>query len=44
MPDRNLADIDDNIMEKYLEGDEISVDEIKAAIRKGTWNKSSSLY
>ena len=31
-----LADIDDSIMEKYLEGEEISVDEIKAAIRKGT--------
>ncbi len=31
-----LADIDDNLMEKYLEGEEISVDEIKAAIRKGT--------
>ncbi|AQW21595.1 elongation factor G [Lentilactobacillus curieae] len=31
-----LADIDDDIMEKYLDGQEISVDEIKAAIRKGT--------
>ncbi|WP_148265546.1 elongation factor G [Pediococcus claussenii] len=31
-----LADIDENIMEKYLGGEEISVDEIKAAIRKGT--------
>ncbi|WP_283679796.1 elongation factor G [Lentilactobacillus sp. Marseille-Q4993] len=31
-----LADIDDNIMEKYLNGDEISEAEIKAAIRKGT--------
>ena len=32
----NLAEIDDNIMEKYLEGGEITVPEIKAAIRKGT--------
>ncbi|WP_172187457.1 elongation factor G [Lentilactobacillus kribbianus] len=31
-----LADIDDDIMEKYLEGEEISIPEIKAAIRKGT--------
>ncbi|GAY73276.1 elongation factor G [Lentilactobacillus kosonis] len=31
-----LADIDDDIMEKYLDGQEIPVDEIKAAIRKGT--------
>ncbi|GEP19799.1 elongation factor G [Pediococcus argentinicus] len=31
-----LADIDENIMEKYLGGEDISVDEIKAAIRKGT--------
>ncbi|AVK99608.1 elongation factor G [Pediococcus inopinatus] len=33
-----LADIDDDIMEKYLGGEEISKDEIKAAIRKGTLN------
>lgn len=31
-----LADIDDTIMEKYLSKKEISVDEIKAALRKGT--------
>jgi elongation factor G len=31
-----LADIDENIMEKYLSGEEISVEEIKAALRKGT--------
>lgn len=31
-----LADIDEDIMEKYLEGEEISIAEIKAAIRKGT--------
>ena len=33
-----LADIDEGIMEKYLEGEEISEEEIKAAIRKGTIN------
>jgi len=31
-----LADIDDNIMEKFLGGEEIGEDEIRAAIRKGT--------
>ncbi len=31
-----LADIDEEIMMKYLEGEEISPDEIKAAIRRGT--------
>ncbi len=31
-----VADIDEDIMMKYLEGEEISEDEIKAAIRKGT--------
>ena len=33
-----LADVDEAIMEKYLEGGEITSDEIKAAIRKGTIN------
>ncbi|GAA6237863.1 elongation factor G [Apilactobacillus micheneri] len=33
-----VADIDDDVMDKYLEGEEISNDEIKAAIRKGTLN------
>ncbi|KRM04921.1 elongation factor G [Liquorilactobacillus ghanensis DSM 18630] len=33
-----LADVDDNLMEKYLDGKEISIDEIKAAIRKATLN------
>ncbi|UDM32361.1 elongation factor G [Lentilactobacillus laojiaonis] len=33
-----LADIDEDIMEKYLEGEELSIEEIKAAIRKGTLN------
>ena len=31
-----LADVDDAIMEKYLEGEELSVDEIKAGIRRAT--------
>ena len=34
----SLADVDDEIMDKYLEGEEISKDEIKAAIRKATLN------
>jgi translation elongation factor EF-G len=33
-----LADLDDDIMEKYLEGEDIPADEIKAAIRKATLN------
>ncbi len=33
-----LADVDESIMEKYLEGEEVSEEEIKAAIRKGTIN------
>ena len=31
-----LSEIDDNLLEKYLEGGEISAPEIKAAIRRGT--------
>jgi elongation factor G len=31
-----LADVDDAVMEKYLEGEEVSQDEIKAAIRRST--------
>ncbi|MGN0992000.1 MAG: GTP-binding protein, partial [Candidatus Ventricola sp.] len=31
-----LADIDDVIMEKYMEGEEPTIDEMRAAIRKGT--------
>jgi elongation factor G len=31
-----LADVDDAIMEKYLEGEELSIEEIKAAIRRAT--------
>jgi elongation factor G len=34
----SIADYDESIMEKYLEGEEIGVDEIKAAIRKATVN------
>ncbi|WP_024746866.1 elongation factor G [Levilactobacillus namurensis] len=31
-----VADVDDEIMEKYLEGEEISKEELKAAIRRAT--------
>jgi elongation factor G len=31
-----LADVDDSIMEKYLEGEELSADGIRAAIRRAT--------
>ena len=31
-----LSDVDENIMEKFLGGEEISAEEIKAALRKGT--------
>ena len=33
-----VADVDDGIMDKYLEGEEISIAELKAAIRKATIN------
>ncbi|CCH66466.1 Translation elongation factor G paralog [Richelia intracellularis HH01] len=36
----NAVEQDDELMEKYLEGEEISIDEIKACIRKGTINLS----
>lgn len=32
----SLADVDDSLMEKYLNKEEISVDEIKTVLRKGT--------
>ncbi|ADD40892.1 elongation factor G [Stackebrandtia nassauensis] len=35
-----LADIDDDFAEKFLEGEELTVEEIKAAIRKGTIDNS----
>ena len=31
-----LADVDDGIMEKFMEGEEPTIEEMKAAIRKGT--------
>jgi len=31
-----LADVDDGIMEKYMEGEEPTIEEMRAAIRKGT--------
>jgi elongation factor G len=31
-----LADVDDTVMERYLEGEELSVDQIKAGIRRAT--------
>ncbi|MDD7463224.1 MAG: elongation factor G [Anaerococcus sp.] len=34
-----LSEVDDTIMMKYLEGEEITEDEMKAAIRKGTLSK-----
>ncbi|MBB6447527.1 elongation factor G [Bacillus benzoevorans] len=33
-----VAEIDENLMEKYLGGEEITIEELKAAIRKGTVN------
>ncbi len=33
-----IADVDEQIMEKYLEGEEITEDEIKDALRRGTIN------
>ncbi len=33
-----VADVDDDIMDKYLEGQDISIPELKAAIRKATLN------
>ena len=31
-----LAEVDDSIMEKYLEGEELSIEDIKAAVRRAT--------
>ncbi|CAH1854198.1 elongation factor G [Convivina intestini] len=33
-----VADVDEELMNKYLEGEEISIDELKAAIRRATLN------
>ncbi|AST94040.1 MULTISPECIES: elongation factor G [Sutcliffiella] len=33
-----VAELDEELMMKYLEGEELTIDEIKAAIRKGTVN------
>lgn len=33
-----VAELDENLLEKYLGGEEISIEELKAAIRKGTCN------
>ncbi|MED1018533.1 elongation factor G [Bacillus atrophaeus] len=33
-----VAELDEELMEKYLEGEEITINELKAAIRKGTLN------
>lgn len=33
-----VAELDEELMEKYLEGEEITIPELKAAIRKGTLN------
>ena len=38
-----LADVDDGIMEKFMEGEEPTIEEMKAAIRKGTIDCTSSL-
>ncbi|ACG56952.1 translation elongation factor G [Hydrogenobaculum sp. Y04AAS1] len=35
----SIAETDDTLMEKYLEGQEISTDELKQALRKATINK-----
>jgi elongation factor G len=31
-----VADVDDTLMEKYVHGEQVTVDEIRAAVRKGT--------
>jgi elongation factor G len=36
----NVAEADDELLERYLEGEEISEDEFKAALRKGILNRA----
>lgn len=36
----NVAEADDELLERYLEGEEISEDEFRAALRKGTLNRA----
>ena len=36
----NIAEADDALIEKYLEGESLTDDEIKAALRKGTLNRT----
>jgi elongation factor G len=35
----NIAEADDDLVEKYLEGEELTEDDLKAALRKGTLNR-----
>lgn len=36
----NIAEADDELVEKYLEGEELTDDELKKALRKGTLNRT----
>jgi len=36
----NIAEADDKLVEKYLEGEELTADELKKALRKGTLNRT----
>ena len=40
----NIAEADDALIEKYLDGQALSDEEIKSALRKGIWLVSSPLY
>ena len=39
-----VAELDEDLMEKYLDGEEITKEELKAAIRKGTLMLNSTLF